>query len=115
MNPSRASASPGIALAGIYRITSHGVRDLCQLQGVESAERPEEPHRPKPAFPSRKKKTTQQKAAENEKTDPTDIGKEKRETTKMTNLENGCDAGDRQIQQELGVDWERKMSELLQA
>jgi hypothetical protein len=62
-NPSRASASPGIALSGIYRITSHGVRDLCQLQGVESAERPEEPHRQKSAFPSRKRK---QKTAESE-------------------------------------------------
>src|SRR4051794_5610682 len=64
LNPSRASASLGTAPAGVYRITAHGVRDLCQLQGVESTDPPEEPHRPKSTFPSRKRK---QKAAETEK------------------------------------------------
>ena len=68
-NPSRASV-PGTALAGVYRITSHGVRDLCQLQGVEVAERPEEPEQTKPRFPSRKKK---RKSAEAEKPECTSL------------------------------------------
>jgi hypothetical protein len=65
-NPSQTSTVPGTAPAGVYRITSHGVRDLCQAQGVEVTERPEEPAKAKPRFPSRKKK---QKSAEAERAD----------------------------------------------
>jgi hypothetical protein len=65
-NPSRNSAAPGSVQAGVYRITSHGVRDLCQVQGVEVTEGPEEPEKAKPRFPSRKKK---QKSAEAERAD----------------------------------------------
>ena len=65
-NASRTSTAPGSVQAGVYRITSHGVRDLCQVQGVEVTEGPEEPEKAKPRFPSRKKK---QKSAEAERAD----------------------------------------------
>jgi hypothetical protein len=55
-NPSRASSVLGTALAGVYRITSHGIRDLCQIQGVAAPEASEEPEKAKPKFPSRKRK-----------------------------------------------------------
>jgi hypothetical protein len=63
-NPSRASSVPGTALAGVYRITSHGIRDLCQIQGVERPEHSEVPEVPKPKFPSRKRNQKKSEAVE---------------------------------------------------
>ena len=62
LSPSRTSTVPGSVQAGVYRITSHGVRDLGQLQGVEVTERPEEPEKAKPKFPRKKKAAEADKA-----------------------------------------------------
>jgi hypothetical protein len=50
-NPSRTTGS----VAGIYRITSQGVRDLCQIRGEECPERLDTPEISKPKFPRKKK------------------------------------------------------------
>ena len=62
-NPSRASPTLGTVQVGIYRITPQGVRDLCQVKGIEVTDRVEEPEKEKPRI-ARKKK---QKALEAEK------------------------------------------------
>jgi hypothetical protein len=54
-NPTR-TISVGSIPAGIYRITAQGVRDLCQVPGVEHAEKPETPDRVRPVVRSRKRK-----------------------------------------------------------
>jgi hypothetical protein len=66
----RTSTVPGSNQVGVYRITSHGVRDLCQVHGVGVTDRPDGPENAKPKFPSRKKK---QKAADAEQTDGTSV------------------------------------------
>ena len=49
------STTSGSVLSGLYRITSHGIRDLCQIQGVVCPDRPEILEKASPKFPPRKR------------------------------------------------------------
>ena len=54
-NPSRTVAAGSVPV-GIYRITAQGVRDLCQVQGVEHVEKPETSELLSPVIRSRRRK-----------------------------------------------------------
>jgi len=55
-NVGRASSTTERIIAGLYRITLHGIRDLRQVQGIVSVEVPEMPEKTNLKFPPRKKK-----------------------------------------------------------
>jgi hypothetical protein len=54
VSSSRTPPVAGVASPGIYRITSQGIRDLGQLQGVERLDLPEPPREPKRSFKKKK-------------------------------------------------------------
>jgi hypothetical protein len=55
VNSSRTSPAAGGVSPGIYRITSQGIRDLGQVQGVERLDEPEPPREPKRSFKRKRK------------------------------------------------------------
>jgi hypothetical protein len=55
-NIGRASSTTERIIAGLYRITLHGIRDLRQVQGIVSVEAPETPEKTSLKFPARKKR-----------------------------------------------------------
>ena len=67
-NIGRASSTTERIIAGLYRITLHGIRDFRQVQGIVIVEEPEIPEMTGRKFPPKKKKQKGEQATSLEAT-----------------------------------------------